>query len=241
MKLTRKPVLEEHEGYGVVRDDLFPGGTKARFIPELFEHADEVVYATPAQGGAQYALAFTAHRLGKRATLFVAKRKVPHPRQLEAKALGAKIVMVPFGMLSNVQAQAKRYAEETGATLAPFGMDMPRAIELIAAAARSLNENPDEVWCAAGSGTLCRALHVAWPRAHHVAVAVGRNIPPDDVAHAELIRYPKPFEHHALTKPPFPADPHYEAKAWEIMRARSTRSRRVIFWSVCAAARVPEK
>ncbi len=75
------PVLEEHNGIGVVRDDLFPGGTKSRFIPRLFEHADEVVYATPAQGGAQYALAYCAHQLGKRATLIVAERRQPHARQ----------------------------------------------------------------------------------------------------------------------------------------------------------------
>ena len=29
--------IVEHEGVLVVRDDLFPGGTKARFLPALFE------------------------------------------------------------------------------------------------------------------------------------------------------------------------------------------------------------
>ena len=31
-----KPLVENHKGVLVVRDDLFPGGTKARFIPLLF-------------------------------------------------------------------------------------------------------------------------------------------------------------------------------------------------------------
>jgi hypothetical protein len=46
------PVLTEHDGVLVVRDDLFPGGTKARFLGMMFDGADEVVYASPPGGGA---------------------------------------------------------------------------------------------------------------------------------------------------------------------------------------------
>jgi len=63
------PIVTVHSGIHVVRDDLFPGGTKARFLPALFDYADEVVYASPAEGGAQTALAHTAAALGKRATI----------------------------------------------------------------------------------------------------------------------------------------------------------------------------
>jgi hypothetical protein len=83
------PVVVKHDGILVVRDDLFAGGTKARFIPALFDGAQEVVYASPQEGGAQTALATVARALGKRATIFVAKRADPHPRVLMAKALGA--------------------------------------------------------------------------------------------------------------------------------------------------------
>ena len=69
-----KPRVIEHDDVFVVRDDLFEGGTKARFIPLLFDCADEVVYASPAEGGAQTALATVAAQLGKRATIFVARR-----------------------------------------------------------------------------------------------------------------------------------------------------------------------
>jgi len=233
---VKVPRVEDHFGIGVVRDDLFPGGTKARFVPDMFKDADEIVYASPAQGGAQFALAFIARELGKRATIFVAERKVPHPRQLEAKALGAKIVLVSFGMLSNVQARARQYAEKTGAKLAPFGFDTPEAIDAIARAALATKEQPDEVWCSAGSGTLCRSLIRAWPKARHVAVAVGRDIPSEDVGGATLIRYPAPFEKHARVVPPFPSDPHYDAKAWEIATTRKRAGRRVLFWNVTGPA-----
>jgi hypothetical protein len=56
------PVVVEHHGIMVVRDDLFAGGTKARFIPALFDGAQEVVYASPQEGGAQTALATVARR-----------------------------------------------------------------------------------------------------------------------------------------------------------------------------------
>jgi hypothetical protein len=109
------PILEVHRGITVVRDDLFPGGTKARFIGRVFDRAAEAVYASPPEGGAQTALATVARALGKRATIFVASRAKPHARTLEAARLGTKIVPVAPGYLTVVQARAKAYCRETGA------------------------------------------------------------------------------------------------------------------------------
>lgn len=229
------PVVGEHDGILVVRDDLFPGGTKARFLPLLFEDADEVVYASAAEGGAQTALATVAGQLGKRATIFVAKRAQPHPRALMAKRLGAKIMQVSPGYLSTVQARAREYSRQAGARLAPFGVDMPEAIETIAAAARSIDIEPDEVWCASGSGVLARALATAWPKARRHVVQVGRRLEPHEVAGATIHVHPVPFGREARVKPPFPSDPHYDAKAWEQCVARR-RPGRVLFWNVAGPA-----
>ena len=233
--MTITPELLEHEGVFVVRDDLLPGGTKARFLPVLFEDADEVVYASAAEGGAQTALATVAAQLGKRATIFVAKRAQPHPRALMAKRLGAKVMQVSPGYLSTVQARAREYSRQVGAKLAPFGVDMPEAIEAIAAAARSIGIEPDEVWCASGSGVLARALAKAWPKAHRHVVQVGRTLSADEIAGATIHIYPLPFGREAKAKPPFPSDPHYDAKAWEICRARKGAGK-VIMWNVAAPA-----
>jgi len=99
------PIVERHCGVLVVRDDLHPGGTKARFIGRVFDNAEEAVYATPAEGGAQTALAYVARSLGKRATLFVAQRAKPHARTLEAARLAAKVVSVSPGYLSVVESR----------------------------------------------------------------------------------------------------------------------------------------
>ena len=95
------------------------------------------MYASPAVGYAQMALAHTCAMLGKRAVIFVAKRKQPHLRTLAAKAAGAAVYQVPNGYLSNVQAKARRYAADKCARVIPWGVDVPEALEHFAAAARS--------------------------------------------------------------------------------------------------------
>jgi len=227
------PVVTDHFDIRVVRDDLFPGGTKARFAAPLFGGVDEVVYASPAEGGAQTALAITAEQLGKRATIFVAKRKVPHARTLMAKAHGAKIFQVaPPGYLSVVRAKASAYCAATGARLAPFGFDLAWSIGAIAEAALTTGEMPEEVWCAGGSGTLARGLAKAWPQARLNVVQVGRDL---TVAGATMHKHGLPFGAVARTKPPFPSDPHYDAKAFELCLARHGPGK-VLFWNVAGPA-----
>jgi hypothetical protein len=229
------PVAIEHDGVLVVRDDLFPGGTKARFLGCMFEGADEVVYASPAEGGAQVALATVARQLGKQATIFVARRASPHPRTMEAAKLGANVISVASGYLSVVQARAREYCTRTGARLMPFGADMPEAINTIAAAACAIGIEPDEVWCASGSGVLARGLAAAWPNARRHAVQVGRTLAPQDVAGAMIHVYPAPFGRSARFKTPFSCDAGYEAKAWELAMAHKGGGR-IIFWNVTGAA-----
>lgn len=229
----RKPRTSEHDGILVVRDDLYPGGTKARFIPALFEGADEIVYATPCEGGAQTALATVAAALGKRATLFCAERSEQHSRVRMGMSLGAKYHFVTPGYLTVVQARAREYCAKTGAKLALFGM--PGAVGAIAGAARSLKIKPREVWCAAGSGTLARGLAEAWPDARRFAVQVGRELTPEDVAGATIVRQPLPFGKPHKGTVPFPSDPHYDAKAYAAC-VHGQGKGLVLFWNVTGAA-----
>lgn len=229
------PRLIEHDGFMVVRDDLLPGGTKARFLGSFFSEADEVVYASPAEGGAQTALAAVANAIGKRATIFVAQRAAPHPRALLAKRWGARVCQVSPGYLTVVQARARAYCAASGALLIPFGADVPEAIEAIARAARGLNVAPDEVWCASGSGVLARGLAAAWPRARRHVVQVGRTLTAADVAGATIHHSGMPFSKACRSMVPFPADPHYDAKAWQIAKARRGAGL-CVFWNVTGPA-----
>ncbi len=229
--------VREHGGVLVVRDDFYAGGTKARFLKAAFAGTDELVYASPAEGGAQTALAHTAAKLKKRLTIFVAKRNEMHDRAKEVIRMGGKVVPVPCGYLSVVQAAARRYCEETGAKLLPFGGDIPEARPAIAEAARSLNLSPAEVWCAAGSGTLARGLAAAWPRAAVHMVQVGRQLEAEDVPPNGVLHTAKEkFSQVSKAVPPFPSDPHYDAKAWGLCEALHGHGQ-ILFWNVTGPAR----
>src|SRR5262245_39234083 len=119
------PSLTEYDGIVVVRDDQFPGGTKARVLPAIFNGAREYVYASPVQGYAQVALAYAAQAAGVQATIFCAERRVLHARTQEAQAAGARIVPVPCGYMTVVRKRARDYCAVSGAHLLPFGLDAP--------------------------------------------------------------------------------------------------------------------
>jgi hypothetical protein len=220
-------------GRFVVRDDVLPGGTKRRALDVLLEAEAEHVYAGPAYGYAQVALAYAARDHGARATVFVAKRDQPTELSLEAKRAGAQVVQIPFGRLSNVRAKARAYCERTGARLLPFGLNDPRFIGRLAELARAVRLGREpvgkrQVWCAAGSGTLTRALQEAFPEAEHVAVVVGTEA--GDVGRARVLRAAERFEEPAQEPPPFPSAEHYDAKVWRFFREQAAPA--ALFWNV---------
>lgn len=225
------PVIETVEGIQVVRDDHIPGGTKRRVLEPLVAAAPgtEFVYASPAYGYAQIALAYSCAAVGKAATVFVAKRKTMHPRTAEAQAAGARIVEVAHGYLSNVQAKARAYAEKTGAEVFPFGLDTPEFIAGLAEVARALPVEPFEVWSVAGSGVLTRALQQAWPDATFHAVRIGSE---PDAGRATVWRARERFEQPAKHRPPFPSCDNYDAKAWRFIREWAKPG--ALFWNVAA-------
>jgi hypothetical protein len=226
------PVVEMHDGIRVVRDDLLPGGTKMRAMMPLIagSMAGEFVYASPAQGYAQVALAHCATALGRRATVFTAMRKTPHPLTLRAKAAGAKVVLVDFGRLNVVQSRARNYADEVGAMLVPFGCDVPLCRGAVAEAAATIDEPPAEVWTVAGSGVLTRSLQIAWPKARFYAVVVGSE--KANVGRATRIECPIAFEDNARLLQPFPSARNYDAKAWEYIKRQASPG--ALFWNVGA-------
>ena len=136
-----------------------------------------------------------------------------------AKRLGAKIVQVSPGHLNVVQARARDYSHQTGARLAPFGFDVPGAVQAIAQAALSIGIQPDE----------------AWSNANRHVVQVGRELSPNDMSGATVHVYPNKFGWAIKNAPPFPSDPHYDAKAWELCLAHKG-SGRVMFWNVTGPA-----
>lgn len=223
------PVLREHEGILVVRDDLLHGGTKRRALVHLLHPGQEYVYASPAAGYAQVALAYACRDVGASCTVFTAKRKTLHHLTAEAQSHGAKVVLVPYGYLSHVQAAAQRYSAVTAATVLPFGLDTEAMRGQIAHVAHGLGVAPQEVWTVAGSGALTRALQQAWPWARFYAVQIGRT---PDIGRSTLYQAPERFEDRASVCPPFPSSAWYDAKAWRFIRQYAMPG--ALFWNVGA-------
>ena len=59
---------------------------------------------------------------------------------------------------------------------------------------------------------------------------IGRELAPKDVAGARIHIYPRTFGQEAIMGAPFPADLHYDAKAWELCVAMRGPGR-VLFWN----------
>lgn len=222
------PVIVEHDGFLVVRDDLLPGGTKRRAVHALFDERTTYAYASPAYGFAQVALAYAARDYGKRATIFVAKRGARHPLTQEAMDAGAQIVEVPYGYLNVVRARAYEYCQHVDACLLPFGLDSPAFIAALADVARALPiAPPAEVWSVVGSGALSRALQMAWPNARVYGVRVGAA---PNAGRATVIEAAEKYAKPARMPPPFPSCAQYDAKCWAPMRQYAASG--ALFWNV---------
>lgn len=234
------PIIEEHGGVRVVREDLLDGGSKIRFLPHIVQGAREIVFGGPFCGGAPYALSVYGRRKGVKVTLFYAKRKEFHWRQKAAFRNGATIYQVPAGRMSVVQHRARTYAADAGALFLPLGFDIKHATEPFENVMRGVAAEVgpiDEIWCATGSGMLARCLGRAFPHAVVHGVIVGlrsRNKAQDFPPNVVLHDCPYDFAEPCFVPIPFAACTNYEAKAWEQMMAKG-RGRR-LFWNVLGNA-----
>jgi hypothetical protein len=232
-----KPVVKRHDRFFVVRDDLLEGGTKIRGAAAVFDampDIDEFVYGGgTAYGHAQIALSRACRLRGKKFTMFLAKRKKLHPYTQRAVDEGCNLIQLDFGMLSVTRARAREYAAaRDNCAEIPIGLNTPEVVAAIARDARRTGLNPREVWCACGSGTLARALKVAWPDADIHGVSVGHKLTDDERGDTILHRCELPFAKSAKKEdmPPYPSVPNYDAKVWSI--AQELAQDDAVIWNV---------
>lgn len=246
-----QPVIVEHEGIQVVRDDLLEVGSKARAGDYIighdpqYTHVQEWVYgSSPATGYAQMSLPYICNKYNKKAVIFMAARSLDklHPYQKKAIDLGADMRWVNMGMLAVTEKRAKDYVAESPNTraLLPIGLNHPTSIACLIRVARSTGLRPNEIWSIGSSGTLSRSLQLAFPDATvHVVSAGGHRMRDDEIGRAIWHDTPYKFTQpvKAEDTPPFPSAPTYDAKAWSVMKkwhAEHGRAENVLFWNVGA-------
>jgi hypothetical protein len=231
------PKLVEHDGFKVVREDLMGFGSKCRFGDILVQKAqtDTLVYVQPRFGFAGISLAYLAEKYNKRLVLFSPSQKEISDHQAICIENGAEMKFKRIAAMPNLNAHAKRWAEENNATFIPLGLKH----ELVTAAAVKVAYDiaekhgyPEEVWSAISTGVLQRALQIAWPDADFNAVAVARNIKAGELGRANIWSHPKQFNQdvNPAFNPPFPSAMNYDAKAWEFMKRHGNPG--AWFWNV---------
>jgi len=228
-----KPIIKEHEGIKVVRDDLIDGGTKRRAFYTYVnstEH-DEYVYASPRQGYAQLSLAYACKDLDRKCTVTVPQGK-RYWLTDEAEELGCNIIEVPMGFLTNIQAKAKNYCLKHKAHLIPFGGDHPIIIEAMRRTALSIGIRPREVWSVMSSGVLSRGLQGAFPKAKVYGVRIGHNTTKREQGRAETFKSKYKFQQECkeIERPPFQSSLTYDSKAWTFIKEHASDG--ALFWNV---------
>lgn len=230
------PVVEQIEGFVVVRDDLLEGGSKRRFLERFVREVPqtEIVFGgINIYGKAQEALPLLTREYGKTCTLFMPKRNELHPLTKRAVEYGAKIVEVPNGMLPVCLARAREYAaaDESRIDL-PIGLDHPDVIREIGRLVRTQIEyTPSEVWCVASGGVLLRGLQCAWPDADFFAVQIGHKLKAAQVGRVRrLYVAPEKYNQPAKIPPPYPSLAEYDAKLWRFVREHASPG--ALIWNV---------
>ena len=227
------PVVVEHDGVSVVRDDLIVG-TKTRAGDLLVSktQADTLVYCQPRVGLAGVSLCDVATRdPDKNIVLFMPSSKRISVHQACCIERGALAIFERIAAMPNLNLYAKRWAQENGAYFIPLGLKHELATAAIVHAASKIEE-PDEVYVAISTGVLSRALQIAWPNAKFTCVAVARNLKAGELGRARVISEPLPFPQSESVEnlPPFPSVNTYDSKVWKYIPKNS--GKRILMWNV---------
>ena len=236
--------IEKHYGISVLRDDLLIGGTKSILMSSINNdvNINEFVYASPVYGGFQIALSAYCHSIGKKATIFCARRKINHSNTIKCMEYGTKIIEVYPGYLTCVEKKAREYCiGKKNVKKIVFGAKTDENIELIANRTRQiikqLGKEPDEIWIAIGSGTLITGiLQSVSENVKVIGVQVGAEFIPDrEYKNLTIIKYPKSFEYESGLKIPFHSMKNYDLKAFETCLEHNkdmNNDKLVLFWNV---------
>jgi threonine dehydratase len=240
------PIIKEHHGIYVVRDDLLPGGTKSILLSEIHKenpHIKEYVYASPVYGGFQIAISIFCKNNNIKATIFCAKRTKQHTNTLKCIEHGANVVEVPYGYLSVVEKKAREYCiGKHDVEKIIFGAATNKNKLIIAQRVETVLKNlhfvPDEIWCAVGSGTLISGILLGTNNninINVVGVQVGSEFK-EIHNNLRIIKYPKSFDKESKIKVEFPSMPNYDLKAFELClkesKLESNKYKKILFWNV---------
>lgn len=226
-------VRYKNKKFNLIQESHVKGGSKSRgliaFIKNYIDY-EEFVYAGPAIGYAQYALAYCCNQLGKKAIIFLsAGNSYETIPTKNAKKYGATVYKLPK-KLSDVQSEAKQYCDEdpNKRFLCPFGLDTEEFIQIMVEEFQRANPPSIEngrIWVTVGSGTILKVLLRIYPNATFMCVRVGKNIWEDQFHPTEWSRmtiytsslgFSQNVKRHDI--PPYTSVLNYDAKLWYFVK-----------------------
>jgi hypothetical protein len=226
------PVVIEHEGVRVLRDDLIVG-TKTRAGDLLASklESETLVYCQPRTGLAGVSLMDVAKHRNKKVVLFMPAAKKISQHQACCIEQGCTPIFERIAAMPNLNLKAKEWAMKNKHAFVPLGLKHELATAGIVHAASMIPE-PEEVWVAISTGVLSRALQIAWPNAKFNCVAVARNLKEGELGRASVISEPLEFQtpEKKENMPPFPTVPTYDAKVWKYIPKNTGRN--ILMWNV---------
>ena len=231
-----KPIVEMHNEFYVVRDDLLECGSKSRFIDYLIKsEGNEWVFGGANKvGWGPISLTHVCNLYNKKATFFMAKRKEPTWHQQKVLDMGGTIHWVDNGMLTVTKARARKYYEEDtiNRRVLPLGLEHPSVLASIVKVAKSLEVTPTEIWTVASSGTLSRGLQLAFPNLPVYAVEIGHKMSDYEKGRAITMRSPYAYDQkvEVSSLPPYPSEPYYDAKLWDFVVSNGKKG--ALIWNV---------
>jgi hypothetical protein len=254
---NNKFIITEHEGIYVVRDDYFPGGTKARIAIEYFNSTpfDEYVYPGTSKGAAIVALGIAAKETNKKATIFIAERKDYNEIMQEAKDRGGdnlEFKYIKMGFYPKIKSACEKYCGDLMVTnrrcYVLSGLDMPHSTDILSEKVKNIRNEYDKfdfVISACSSGTLQRSLQKADLGNKYIAVATGQSNIQSGIA--EVIHHNKKQKFEQLPpkelRPPFPTVLNYDGKCWQYAKEiqKENPDKKILLWNVWAPKSEREK
>ena len=214
--------------YNVFRDDNLIGGTKQRALVTMINQIckknkkiEKFIYAGPASGYAQIALAYCCYLTKKKAVIFTNTRT-----NLTKFAMSFTIELYEInGTLETISKKANEYylKNKNNSYLIPFGLhDDLYKNNLIKNMKSALPSgiNPKRIWIVAGSATILNVLYKIFPKTYFMVVQVGRTIWDDllDKKRTTLFVSKERFNDIAIEQPPYPTVSTYDAKLWTFFK-----------------------
>lgn len=209
------PIVEQHCGYNVIRDDKLQGGSKrralVRWLAEL-DH-DHFSYAGTVFGSGAWALAEACYDLGKHCTIYMARGKYQPIWLGRMNRLPCRIIWTDPLPVLEIEKQA---VQNTEAHYLPIGFDHADFIRHMSAVFQKSLPHPEQIWLPNVGGTLLKAAIEAWPKADIRAVCAARLT--EKLEGITCYQAPEKYHQPARMPPPYPACPFSDGKLWQFAR-----------------------